>query len=281
MARAEDLFKEVVVSIVSDRPSVPGDEITELVAPWLEEELTSLVLHRLRPRVLLLFLPRLEQVQHLIDHRPLLWAATFAISCSRWTRFACSTGVLRALVDFELRSIPTHTWGSSTAARLLSPFAWVHHVHQASLESMDLDIFLVPRMDNGPCLHSCLQRALDHGAALGHRQSSPRKDDLNLQHWHMFLFSSVDAVSSGSFRSVGRARGRFRWATVEVPTRPLWDSPSLPFSSQQGWGVRNRTLTLIEREDNTRSWGNFLVYFSHSTTMPCPSRDWGYILIGC
>jgi hypothetical protein len=45
--------------------------------------------------------------------------------------------------------------------------------------------------------------------------------------------------------------------------------------------VRNRTLTLIEREDDTRSWGNFLVYFSYSTTMPCPSRGWGYILIGC
>jgi hypothetical protein len=45
--------------------------------------------------------------------------------------------------------------------------------------------------------------------------------------------------------------------------------------------VRNRTLTLIEREDDTRSWGNFLVYFSHSTTMPCPPRGWGYIFIGC
>jgi hypothetical protein len=28
--------------------------------------------------------------------------------------------------------------------------------------------------------------------------------------------------------------------------------------------VRNRTLILIEREDDTRSWGNFLVYFSHN-----------------
>jgi hypothetical protein len=44
--------------------------------------------------------------------------------------------------------------------------------------------------------------------------------------------------------------------------------------------VRNITLTLIEREDDTRSWENFLVYFSHSTTMPCPPRGWGYILIG-
>jgi hypothetical protein len=28
--------------------------------------------------------------------------------------------------------------------------------------------------------------------------------------------------------------------------------------------VRNGTLTLIERKDGTRSWGNFLVYFSHN-----------------
>jgi hypothetical protein len=29
--------------------------------------------------------------------------------------------------------------------------------------------------------------------------------------------------------------------------------------------VRNITLTLIEREDDTRSWDNFLIYFSHNT----------------
>jgi hypothetical protein len=28
--------------------------------------------------------------------------------------------------------------------------------------------------------------------------------------------------------------------------------------------VRNKTLTLIERDDDTRSWDNFLVYFSHN-----------------
>jgi hypothetical protein len=29
--------------------------------------------------------------------------------------------------------------------------------------------------------------------------------------------------------------------------------------------VRDRILTLIEREDDTRSLSNFLVYFSHNT----------------
>jgi hypothetical protein len=28
--------------------------------------------------------------------------------------------------------------------------------------------------------------------------------------------------------------------------------------------VSNRTLTLIKREDDTRSWGSFLVYFSYN-----------------
>jgi hypothetical protein len=28
--------------------------------------------------------------------------------------------------------------------------------------------------------------------------------------------------------------------------------------------VSSWTFTLIEREDDTRSWGNFLVYFSHN-----------------
>jgi hypothetical protein len=36
--------------------------------------------------------------------------------------------------------------------------------------------------------------------------------------------------------------------------------------------VRNRTPTLIEREDDTKSWRNFLVYFSHFIIISCPSR---------
>jgi hypothetical protein len=45
--------------------------------------------------------------------------------------------------------------------------------------------------------------------------------------------------------------------------------------------VSSRIFTLIESEDDTRSWEFFWVYFSNSTTMPCPLRVWRYILIGC
>jgi hypothetical protein len=41
-------------------------------------------------------------------------------------------------------------------------------------------------------------------------------------------------------------------------------------------------LSLSSRGRMTLGVGEiFLVYFSHSTTMPCPPRGWGYILIGC
>ena len=36
---------------------------------------------------------------------------------------------------------------------------------------------------------------------------------------------------------------------------------------------------LSSREDDTRSWGNFLVYFSHKCHANL--RGWGYIFIGC
>jgi hypothetical protein len=39
---------------------------------------------------------------------------------------------------------------------------------------------------------------------------------------------------------------------------------------------------LSSREDDTRSWGNFLVYFSYKLTQ-CHAnlRGWGYKFIGC
>jgi hypothetical protein len=39
----------------------------------------------------------------------------------------------------------------------------------------------------------------------------------------------------------------------------------IPHQKMEVHFVRNRTLTLIEREDDTRSWDNFLFYFSHNT----------------
>jgi hypothetical protein len=37
--------------------------------------------------------------------------------------------------------------------------------------------------------------------------------------------------------------------------------------------VRNKALIVIEMEDDTRNWRIFLVYFSHSITMSCSSKD--------
>jgi hypothetical protein len=49
--------REIMVSVITNRPSVPKDEIAELIAPWLDIEPTSLVLRQLRPLVYLLVMP--------------------------------------------------------------------------------------------------------------------------------------------------------------------------------------------------------------------------------
>jgi hypothetical protein len=40
-------------------------------------------------------------------------------------------------------------------------------------------------------------------------------------------------------------------------------------------------LTLIKGEDDTKNWGNFLIYFSQHHTIPYQPEGLGYIYIGC
>jgi hypothetical protein len=58
----------------------------------------------------------------------------------------------------------------------------------------------------------------------------------------------------------------------EPKHHPIRSNESFLLELSGAGTVRNRTLTLIEREDDSRSWEFFLVYFSHSTIMPCPPR---------
>jgi hypothetical protein len=84
-----------------------------------------------------------------------------------------------------------------------------------------------------------------------------------------------------NFCALGETVTSFLTSLLQSSSSGHSRSPHLTPSATTSNSVRNRTLTLIEREDDTRSWGNFLIYFSHSITMSCPPRGWGYILIGC
>jgi hypothetical protein len=76
-----------------------------------------------------------------------------------------------------------------------------------------------------------------------------------------------------------RSGHRFMWVLLGPPADPgVWYPTNADFDALL---VSNRTFTLIDREDDTRSFVNFLIYFSHSTTMSCPLRSWRYILICC
>jgi hypothetical protein len=60
------------------------------------------------------------------------------------------------------------------------------------------------------------------------------------------------------------------WINTHLPIHDL--NRAMSFKKCIVEIVRNRTVTLIEREDDTRSWEIFLIYFSHSTTISCPLR---------
>jgi hypothetical protein len=98
---------------------------------------------------------------------------------------------------------------------------------------------------------------------------------------HALNLESCDCSTNGLDLVAGDKVEPSLAATFEVEIQICQDQQPFELGSQQANSVRNRTLTLIEREDDTRSWGNFLVYFLHFTTMPCPPRGWRYILIGC
>jgi hypothetical protein len=79
--------------------------------------------------------------------------------------------------------------------------------------------------------------------------------------------SSVAASLAATWLSPAPRPSRACTGTQELVELPR-DSEALEVRWRRWFGpprsVRNRTLTLIEREDDTRSWSNFLVYFSHN-----------------
>jgi hypothetical protein len=54
-----------------------------------------------------------------------------------------SGGVLPQIqmVQVELEGIPPHAWEMSTVEDLLSPYAWVDHIHGETLDLRDLQRF--------------------------------------------------------------------------------------------------------------------------------------------
>jgi hypothetical protein len=143
MTRAEDdLQKAVVITVISDRERVPIEEIAELIAPRLELEERSLIIRQYSESSFILFLPGCDMVEILVGNWPFLRAATFTITCRKWSRFLNSRGVvLLILLDIELQGIPIHAWETITVEQLLSPFASVHQVHPDTLELKDVVVY--------------------------------------------------------------------------------------------------------------------------------------------
>jgi hypothetical protein len=140
-ASEDDLRTAVVLTIISDLV-IGQAEIAALLAPRLNIIETSLVIRRISSSSLLLILPDITMIELLISRWSIIRTAMFSVICKRWTRFLGASGVaFPYLVDLEIGGILVHAWETSTVEHLLSPFAWIHQVHQDTLALQDLSCF--------------------------------------------------------------------------------------------------------------------------------------------
>jgi hypothetical protein len=140
-ASEDDLRTAVVLTIISDLV-IPPMEIAALLAPRLNINETSLVIRRISASSLLLILPDMAKADLLVIRWPLIRTTSFSVICKRWARFLGASGVaLPFLVDLEIEGIPVHAWETSTVEHILSPYAWIHQVHQETLALQDLSCF--------------------------------------------------------------------------------------------------------------------------------------------
>jgi hypothetical protein len=140
-ASEDDLRTAVVLTIISDLV-IPPVEIAALLAPRLIINETSLVIRRISASSLLLILPDMAKADLLVIRWPLIRTVSFSVICKRWARFLGASGVaLPFLVDLEIGGIPVHAWETSTVEHILSPYAWIHQVHQETLALQDLSCF--------------------------------------------------------------------------------------------------------------------------------------------
>jgi hypothetical protein len=222
----EDLTNAVVITVISDRSDVTTTDVVALIVPQLDVEVASLALRCSSPSSFFLVLPNVEMVTTVVERRPLLRVASFSIACKRWSRFMGSVGgILPHFVNFELRGIPVHAWETVTAAQLLSPFAWVHHIHPAIVELEDLTIF------------RCLAWVRD-------LDSISESRDL----WIVELPMVSDEVPLGKKTRVYPISFHYTLA-VEVPESSFDDPAQQPFQDE-GPDDHSRR----RRRDRSRSW---------------------------
>lgn len=140
----EELQKAVVISVISDRSSVPGEEVAALLSPWLEVEEGSVSLCRLPVSSFLLFLPsgRLMLIQLLEEKRSFLKGDIFFGDLQTMVKvYKFLRRDLPCSVNFHLDGIPVHVWETAMVERLLNPFASVIIVQSENCVFNDLTSF--------------------------------------------------------------------------------------------------------------------------------------------
>jgi hypothetical protein len=133
------LRRALFVTVVGTRPIILGSNVLEEVARRYCLNIDDMSIHQTMPEDFLLFLPDEEVATRVLNEGRPFRGPMFLLVFKQWTRFThASATSLPHLLDIEIRGIPAHAWGLTTAKKLLHDACHILELHPASASKSDL-----------------------------------------------------------------------------------------------------------------------------------------------
>jgi hypothetical protein len=133
------LHRALFVTIIGTRLVVLGSDVLEEVARRYCLNIDDMSIHQTMPEDFLPFLPDEEVAARVLNKGRPFRGPMFSLVFKQWTRFTHTSATsLPHLMDIEIRGIPLHSWGLTTAKELLHNSCHILELHPTSTSKSDL-----------------------------------------------------------------------------------------------------------------------------------------------
>jgi hypothetical protein len=145
MARDEAALRRALfVTVVGIRPEVLAVDIIEEIAQSFNVNTDNMSIHRALPEDFLLLFPDEDTVSRVFNGGMIFRGPWFDLVFKRWKSCANAfAATLPALMDVEIRGIPSHAWSRATVEKLLRDSCIIDDLHPATVMKSDYSSFML------------------------------------------------------------------------------------------------------------------------------------------
>lgn len=138
------MWKALFVMTAGSRPEVLGAEVIKEVARSFDVEERAMSIHLARLEDFILFLPDEDTASRVFNGGRIFRGPQFDLAFKRSTCCANAfAATLLALVDVEIRGIPTHAWSRDIVDQQLRYSCVITELHPATILKTDLSSFML------------------------------------------------------------------------------------------------------------------------------------------